>query len=215
MRSTRRMEAVEQRSEVIRAVEEFQAGIDREKNYRFLVDRFYKPVRSFFARRVFSPDDCLDLTQETFLGLYKGLDGYRAEARFEYWLFRIAQTVHLKWLRTRKRREEISLHDAGGLAKAGNPPASPEELDPIVVTEETQLDDVLERERLGLLRTAIGELPEQMQRCVVLRVYQDRSYREIAEFQGISIETVKAHLFQGRRKLKEKLKDTLRGLDFE
>lgn len=212
------MEAGEQSndSRLMRAIEDFQAGIERENNYRFLVERFYRPVRGFFARRVFSPDDCLDLTQETFLGLYKGLEGYRAEARFEFWLFRIAQTAYLKWLRTRDRRMEVSLQDGGGVASPEDFSAPGSENDNrVLAVEETQFDEVLQGERFDLLRAAIAELPDQMRRCVVLRVYQDRSYREIAELQGVSIETVKAHLFQARKKLKEKLQGRFKGLDFE
>ena len=215
--STPRMEAGQQSSDrqVVLAIENFQAGTEREQSYRFLVERFYQPVRGFFARRVFSADDCLDLTQETFLGLYRGLEGYRAEARFEFWLFRIAQTTYLKWLRTRKRRDEVSLQEAGRPVAAGaSSTTRPEDHEPVVAVGETQLADVLRGERFELLREAIAELPEQMRRCVTLRVYQDRSYREIAEIQDVSIETVKAHLFQARKKLKEKLKDKVEGLDF-
>lgn len=190
---------------VDRAVRDFQAGIEREQSFRVLVDLFYQPVRNFFSRRVFSADECLDLTQETFLGLYKGLEGFRAEARFEFWLFRIAQTTYLKWLRGRKRRPERGLQEA---SPGGETPSTgSDDHQPVAVTPETQLTDVLHRERLEKLRAAISGLPRQMQKCVVLRVYQDRSYREIADFLELSIDTVKAHLFQSRKKLREMLEE--------
>jgi RNA polymerase sigma-70 factor, ECF subfamily len=188
---------------IVRAVEQFQAGIDREQAFRVLVERFYPPVKGFFAKRVFSPDVCLDLTQETFLGLYKGLEGYRAEARFEFWLFRIAKTTLLKWLRTRRRREEAALESPPAIPKIAT--EGGDDPEPVVVEDETQLEEILRRERLETLRAAILELPDQMRRCMTLRVYQDLSYREIAELMEISIDTVKAHLFQARRKLRERL----------
>jgi RNA polymerase sigma-70 factor (ECF subfamily) len=188
---------------VDRAVRDFQAGIEPEQSFRLLVDLFYQPVRNFFSRRVFSADECLDLTQETFLGLYKGLEGFRAEARFEFWLFRIAQTTYLKWLRGRKRRPERGLQEAGPGGET--PSTGSDDHQPVAVTPETQLTDVLHQERLEKLRAAISGLPRQMQKCVVLRVYHDRSYREIADFLELSIDTVKAHLFQARKKLREML----------
>ena len=197
---------------IARAVADFQAGIEREKSFRLLVDQFYQPVRGFFSRRVFSPDDCLDLTQETFLGLYRGLEGFRAEARFEFWLFRIAQTTYLKWLRTRKRRPEPGLQDLGSGGETSS--TGSEDHQPVVVTRETQLREVLKKEQLEMLRLAITGLPDRMRKCVLLRVYQDRSYREIAEFQEVSIETVKAHLFQARKKLKEMLQTDFDQIDF-
>ena len=194
-----------------RAVRDFQAGIERERSFRLLVDQFYRPVRGFFSRRVFSADECLDLTQETFLGLYRGLEGFRAEARFEFWLFRIAQTTYLKWLRSRRRRPEPVLQD---LVPGGETPsAGSEDHQPVAVVRGTQLEEVLHREQLELLRSAIDGLPDRMRRCVVLRVYQDRSYREIADFLELSIETVKAHLFQARKKLREMLEDEFEGVE--
>ncbi len=188
---------------VDRAVADFQAGVERDKSFRLLVDRFYRPVRGFFSRRVFSPDDCLDLTQETFLGLYRGLEGFRGEAKFEFWLFRIAQTTYLKWLRSRKRRPEPGLQELTPGAETSS--SGSDDHQPVVVTRETQLSEVLKQEQLEMLRLAISGLPDRMRQCVVLRIYQDRSYREIAEFLELSIETVKAHLFQARRKLKQML----------
>lgn len=74
-------------------------------------------------------------------------------------------------------------------------------------TRESPLDQALRSERREVLRRAIEELPDQMRRCTELRVYQDLSYREIAAVMRRSIETVKVHLFQARKKLKESFGD--------
>ena len=68
-----------------------------------------------------------------------------------------------------------------------------------------QLSEVLEDERQHAMREAIRELPDQMRRCLTLRVYQDLSYREIATVMKLKIDTVKAHLFQARARLKKNL----------
>ena len=65
----------------------------------------------------------------------------------------------------------------------------------------------LDHERSRLLREAIERLPEQMRKCLMLRVYQDLKYREIAVVVRLSIETVKAHLFAARRRLQQELGD--------
>jgi RNA polymerase sigma-70 factor (ECF subfamily) len=56
-----------------------------------------------------------------------------------------------------------------------------------------------------VLREAIEKLPEQMRKCLMLRVYQEMKYREIATLLRLSPETVKVHLFQARRRLREDL----------
>lgn len=50
-----------------RAVASFQAGERREESFRFLFETYHHRIRGFFARRTDSVEDCLDLTQETFL----------------------------------------------------------------------------------------------------------------------------------------------------
>ena len=63
----------------------------------------------------------------------------------------------------------------------------------------------MRRERLAALREAIAELSPKQRLCMELRVYQERSVQEIAVVLRISPETVKAHLFQARQRLWEKL----------
>ncbi len=184
---------------VARAVADFQRGVDRESSFRVLFDIYYEPTRHFLARRVSSPEDRLDLTQETFLRVYKGLEGYRGEAQFGTWVFRIAFNTYLKWLR-RARTDDKGLEAVKGTEELEG--AWDDDAPVAVSSAESPLDQVLQSERQMVLRRAIEELPEQMRRCTELRIYHDLSYREIAVVMRRSIETVKVHLFQARKKLK-------------
>ena len=64
------------------------------------------------------------------------------------------------------------------------------------------------------LREAIGELAPKQRLCMELRVYQERSTQEIATALRISPETVKAHLFQARQRLWDKLHHTFGTIEF-
>lgn len=180
------------------AVRRFQAGRDRQGSFRFLYETYFRAIERFFARKGLSPEDCLDLTQETFLGIYKGLDGYEHRQRFSAWLYRAATTTWLKRLRTaatmKRAAVEVS-HDG-----MENP-------DPVLAVPGRQLDGLLDEERWRALRAAVAELPEQMRDCLTLRLYHQLSYNEIAVVKRISVETVKAHLFRAKKKLQEKLAD--------
>lgn len=186
------------------AIAEFQRGIGRERNFRFLFDSYYEPTRQFLARRVFSPEDRLDLTQETFLRVYRGLEGYRGEAQFGTWVFRIAFNTYLKWLRRAKNDDKGPDAVKGAEELEG---AWDDEQPVAVSPKESPLGQVLQSERRMVLYRAIQELPEQMRRCTELRIYHDLSYREIAVIMRRSIETVKVHLFQARKKLKGSFDD--------
>ena len=184
-----------------RIIERLQAGPPREEEFRRLFDFYYQRLVHFFARRGFPHPDCLDLTQETFLGIYRGIGSFRRDSTFETWLFRIATNAfrkRLRWGAAGKREaREVSL-EAGGEpdGERGHDPPAP---------EPPAGEDMLRKERARLLREAVEKLPEQMRRCLVLRVYQDMKYREIAALLRLSPETVKVHLFQARRRLREDL----------
>lgn len=81
-------------------------------------------------------------------------------------------------------------------------------------TAASPLDSIVRQERLEALREAIGELAPKQRLCMELRVYQERSMQEIATALRISPETVKAHLFQARQRLGDKLHQTFGTIDF-
>lgn len=185
---------------IAEAVRTFQAGTDREASFRFLYRSYFRPLRRFFAAKGLAPDASEDLTQETFLGIYRGLETYRHQMRFGSWLYRLATNVYLKRLRaagTAKRSgQEIPLDvEPDGDVAAARP------RDP--------LREVIVDEELQAVRRSIRELPEQMKKCLTLRLYHEMSYNEIAVVMRLKVDTVRAHLFQARRRLRDELK----GLD--
>jgi RNA polymerase sigma-70 factor (ECF subfamily) len=191
---------------VQKIIEELQAGISVEENFRLLCDLYHRPLYHFFAKRGFPAQDCLDLTQETFLGIYRGVGTFRRDARFETWLFKIATNAfrkRLRWGTADKRTgQEVALEaesDDDRALEERIPAAGPE-----------PGEGMFQRERARLLRTAIERLPEQMRKCLILRVYHEMKYREIGTVLRLSPETVKVHLFQARRRLQEELGDYFR-----
>lgn len=186
-------------------VEQWQAGIDPEVSFQHIFQQYYGLVFSYFTRKGFSVEESQDLAQDTFLKVYKSLGTFRRESRFETWLFQITANVYRNTLRaqsTRKRdAAEVSIDEM--FEPAGSIGETASGLDAVA----GQLDELLTAERSQVLHDALQDLPSQMRRCVLLRVGQDLKYREIADLMRVSIETVKAHLFQARQHLKGKLAD--------
>jgi RNA polymerase sigma-70 factor (ECF subfamily) len=194
-------------------VERLRDGADREAAFRQLFDRFYRPLFRFFEGRGFSPEESRDLIQETFLRVFRGIEGFRGDARWDHWLFRIAANTAAKALRhgsAGKRAgrtvswEEADVSDSPPAEVAGSPR---DEEAP------APLRRLLDREKKELLRQAIAGLPAQMRRCVRLRVFQDLDYEEIAEVLRISPSTVKVQLFKARKRLQGELEDSFSGFD--
>jgi RNA polymerase sigma-70 factor (ECF subfamily) len=173
------------------AVEALRRGVRPEENARLLHDLYHPRLRAYFARRVRSPHDVADLTQETFIKIYSHIEAYRGDSRFSAWVFAIARNVLLRW-RARRPPEET----AGDGPSAGAEPAAAEP-DPEALAGE--------RERQALLRRAIALLPPRQRQCMVLRMVHRLRYEQIAAVMGISVNSVKPHLNQGRMRLQELL----------
>jgi len=199
--------------DVLRAVRDFQRGIDREKSFELLFRRFRPRIERFLASRVFSHEERLDLTQAIFLRIYQGLEGYRGEGSLEGWVLQIAFNVYRKW-----RDRQPGGRNASPEVSFDDPPDAPEpsvmESFPSPSTAASPFDQAVRQERLEALRQAIGELAPKQRRCVELYVYQERRVQEIATVLRISPETVKAHLFQARQRLWDKLHPLFGTIDF-
>lgn len=168
-----------------------------------LFRRYYRPVASFFMKRGFSSEESRDLAQETFLRVYSKWDSFRGDSSAETWLFQIAANLYknkLRSLQTQKRdAQEVSM-DAE-MVELGSRESDP-------------LRTVLTEERTQRLRVALEDLPPQMRQAVLLRVDGDLKYREIADVMHVSIETVKAHLYQARQHLRDRLADYFTDREF-
>ena len=186
----------------LRVIEELQAGVSTEENFRRLFVHFWSPLDRFFARCGIPREERGDLTQETFLGIYYGIGGFRHEARFESWVFSIASNVYRKYLRhlTAGKRafRELSLDEP---ETAGDAALSERLVDESVDATGPE-DRLLRSERMNVLLEAIDELPDRMRKCLILRSFQDLTYEEIAAVMKLSPETVRSHLFHARRRLK-------------
>lgn len=191
-----------------RAVQALQAGQRTEESFRILHHTFYQPVQRFFLKRLGSRDESLDLTQETFLRVYQGVKGYRGDAPFGAWLYRIAWNVlHRHTSRgspVHRPGRQVSLEDPEAMpTDAGSGPDLGTTGD-----EERAFLRVLHRERLEILRQAIEKLPPQRRRCLVLWAYQELTYEQIATAMRLSLGTVKAHLAQARKQLESLVEES-------
>ncbi len=191
-----------------RLIRDLQAGLDTENNFRKLFSRFYPPVYHFFANRGIPAEDSHDLTQDTFIRVYDGIGGFRWDSRFETWLFRIAGNLRYNYWRNKKTKKRDD-HGKGvpmdDLEKSGRP-ISTHDVAEVTSGSGRPLGDALADEQLEVIRDAIKELPPQMRRCMVLQL-RELKMREIADLMKVSVNTVKAHSHQARKRLKPLLSD--------
>jgi RNA polymerase sigma-70 factor (ECF subfamily) len=162
--------------------------------YRGLVEKYQGRVYNVVYGLVRNREDARDLTQEVFVKAYRNLGGFREDARFYTWIYRIAMNLAIDFTRRRNRspvsglEDDIASRDAdGGIAEvhhADNPRRA------------------LERKQLyKQIMDALELLPEQQKQVILLRELEGLSYREIAEVLDIAEGTVMSRLFYARKKL--------------
>ena len=174
--------------------------------FRALFERHYQGVHRYFEKRAFSADEALDLTQEVFLRAYRGWASFRGEASTATWIYSIAANTFYKEVR-RRAADKRSAHEVSLSTPVGD---SLEQLAEAIEDEANldPLDEAMRRERLQKLAREVASLPEQMRTCLDLRLREGSSYKEIAVVLQISPQTVKAHLFQARKRLRMGLEAT-------
>ena len=132
-----------------------------------------------------STEEAEDVAQEVFVKVWNSLPQYRAQGTLASWLYRITVNAALDALR--HKQDEVPLDDW-----QGDSGESPEEA-------------ALRNDRGERVRRALDSLPPGARSALILREYEQLSYKEIAEVLQIPIGTVMSRLNYARKVLKERL----------
>ena len=144
-------------------------------------------------------EDAEDVVQESFQQAFIHLKSFKGDSRFSTWLSRIAINAALMRLRKKQRKWDVSLDESAEIDESSSRlDVEDQGLNP------EQLYAQKERERI--LSEAMKELTPGMRKAIELRELGERSTEETARIMGISVGAVKARVFHGRRKLRERLK---------
>ena len=171
-----------------------------EASFELLLQRYRRPLCHFLNRMVRDAAQAEDLAQEVFLRVYRARREYEPSAKFTTWLFRIATNLALNALRDgRHRQSEVSI-DAPTEAEDGS--EMPLEVPDGAPVVEQQL---VERDRVAVIRRAIFALPEKQRAAVLLHKYQELDYDEIARILGCSVSALKSLLFRAYEALRVEL----------
>jgi RNA polymerase sigma-70 factor (ECF subfamily) len=168
-----------------------------EKAYRELVERYQAQIHALAMRMVRRTEDAQDLTQETFVRMFRALDRYDPARPFAAWLYTIATRLCIDHIRRNRAklmplvRREIG-SDEEQTIELEDPGPRPDDL--AARSEEEQRTAAL-----------VDSLPPHYRIVVVLRHQQDLSYEEIAEALHLPLGTVKARIHRARALLKERM----------
>lgn len=180
-------------NEDILKVRAFLAG--DETAFEFLFEKYRQKVYGIAYRFVRNREDALEVAQEVFLRVYRGLDKFKTDSKFFTWLYRITVNRSIDFTRSRKSRPlhgmDESAMEALGKPTAQRAPAQ----SPVEYAQEKELEEKL--------RQAVATLSEKHQLVFILHASEDLSYKEIAEVVGCNVGTVMSRLYYARKKLQE------------
>ena len=163
-----------------------------EEAFRLIFERYTRPVISFIYLMVNCRDLAEELAQETFVRAFRALDALRNDARLSTWIFGIARNVAREALRRRQHERRAVELDAPSVRQVRD--AAP--------TPDGQLFD---KELNGAMGRALMALDEDKRLVFTLKIYQQRSYEEIAEITGFSHAKVRNDLHRARAEMRRRL----------
>ncbi len=165
------------------------------ESFNQLILRWERPIYALAYRVIGREEDARDVCQETFLRAFRALPGFKRQAKFSSWLYRIALNLCRDWMR-RQRRSRIV--------------ATPEDFDFIEHASEQgpveSIEDLVARREMSrAVAIAMRRLPEEQRTAIILKEYHGLTFQEIADLQSCPLSTVKTRLYQGLSVLRRQL----------
>jgi RNA polymerase sigma-70 factor (ECF subfamily) len=165
------------------------------ESFNELILRWERPIYALAYRTIGREEDARDVCQETFLRAFRALPGFRGQAKFSSWLYRIALNLCHDWMRRQRRTPVVQ---------------APEGVDLMELAASTEpsesIEDLVARKDLTrLVERAMARLPEEQRTAIILKEYHGLTFQEIADLVGCPLSTVKTRLYQGLIVLRREL----------
>ncbi|MXV75685.1 sigma-70 family RNA polymerase sigma factor [Candidatus Poribacteria bacterium] len=158
-----------------------------------LVKKYQKPVHALVWRKIGDFHIAEDITQDTFLKAYQKLSTLKKPQRFASWLYVIATNYCKMWIR-KKRLSTQSLEGINSTALEGATYSG------YVIAENEQETAEAQRE---VVKKLLAKLQESERTVITLHYLGGMTYKEISEFLGVSVGTIKTRVYRARRRLKK------------
>jgi RNA polymerase sigma-70 factor, ECF subfamily len=173
-----------------------------------LVRRHQAQAIAVSMRLLNNQADAIEIVQDSMLKAYRSLKGLQKPEAFAGWLMRIVSNLSLNRRRGRSLRKGTSLNDdeggtfdADGAKQTTGESLASGSADPARAAQGKELGTALD--------AALNRLPDKQRLALVMFTIQQLPQKEVADALDCSVEAVKWHVFQGRKKLRELLKDHL------
>ena len=165
------------------------------ESFNQLVLRWERPIYALAYRVIGREEDARDVCQDTFLRAFRALPGFKGQAKFSSWLYRIALNLCRDWIRRKKRTPIVDMPDGVDVVELAAEQGPVESIEDLVARNEMS----------RIVAEGMALLPEEQRTAIVLKEYHGLTFQEIADLQGCPLSTVKTRLYQGLSVLRRHL----------
>lgn len=164
----------------------------QQQAYSVLVDRYRNFVFTIVLRYVRSREDAEELAQDVFIKAYRSLADFKGDSKFSTWLYTIATTTSISFLR--KKKLEVHSLDNERVFEAADS-----------VDSGLRANQVEQKSRVELVNNAVALLSPDDAQVITLFYQGEQTLDEIAAIMGKETNAVKVQLHRARARLKEKM----------
>jgi len=158
------------------------------ESFRLIVERYEKPIVRMIRNIINNRESCEDIAQDVFFTAYRKLASFDpARSNFSTWLFTIARNKSINVIR---KKRPVLMSELPHNSDAHNPS-----------------DELAEREFFDKLDTGLETLPCAQKRAFVLVEFENLSYAETAQIEGVRIGTIKSRINRAKKRLAKALKE--------
>lgn len=159
-----------------------------QSDYSIIVDRYKNKAFSMLKRMLRNEQDAEEILQDCFIKTYNSLSGFKGDAKFSTWFYRIVYNTALTKLSSKKRKTESEMSSVD---------------DHFDLKSDYDFNSS-ERENLSLIvNNLVNQLPEKYSVIITLFYLNEMSCEEISKVMDISVSNVKVMLHRSRNAMKD------------
>jgi RNA polymerase sigma-70 factor (ECF subfamily) len=172
-------------------VKELQQKATQAKAFRLLVDIYKQRLYWHIRRILLNHDDTDDVLQNTFIKIFRGIEGFKGDSKLYSWMYRIATNEALQFLKNKSRKLGVT---DGEIQER--------------MTENLRADVYFEGDEIQLqLQRAIAKLPEKQKLVFNMKYFEGMKYEDISEILDTSVGALKASYHLAVKKIESFLKE--------
>jgi len=181
--------------DVVRSVRE-----GNTRDFETLIDLYKNKIINFIHKMIYDYDEAQSLSQDVFLKVYETINRYEMQGNFQAFIFTIAKNITLNYIKKQKRVLFFSNFASGDSSDAR------EYENKYFQAEETQQAAMEKDQQEEVLTTALKTLNENQRIALIMKVYLEFSYQQIAEITGWSVPKIETLISRAKSSLKDKIR---------